>query len=118
MATNNGRGIPALPSTLIRPMGPTTTPSEPEAGQVDLDEPGEPAEGQGRGDQRGSAARKPRRKPPSSPAEKTNKRGLHLTDSVWDRLQYEAIRKRTTVSAVAGEMLERTLPRFKVEREV
>jgi hypothetical protein len=29
----------------------------------------------------------------------------------------EAIRKRTTVSAVAGELLDRTLPRFRVERE-
>jgi macrodomain Ter protein organizer (MatP/YcbG family) len=90
---------------------------EAEPSPLDGDEPGEPVEGQGRGDQRSSAARKPRRKPPSAPAEKTNKRGLHLTDSVWDRLQYEAIRKRTTVSAIAGELLERTLPRFKVERE-
>ena len=50
-------------------------------------------------------------------AEKTSKRGLYLTDSVWDRLQYEAIRRKTTVSAIAGDVLERNLPRFRVERE-
>jgi len=50
--------------------------------------------------------------------EKTNKRGVYLTDGVWDRLQYEAIRRRTTVSAIVGDVLDRNLPRFKVEREV
>ncbi len=119
MATNNGRGIPTLPSTLIRPTSPNPDPSPagPEASQLDGDEPDGPVDGQGRGDQRASALPRPRRKKVTAPAEKTNKRGLHLTDSVWDRLQYEAIRKRTTVSAIAGELLDRTLPRFKIERE-
>jgi hypothetical protein len=45
------------------------------------------------------------------------KRGVYLTDGVWDRLQYEVIRRRTTVSAIAGDVLDRNLPRFKVERE-
>jgi len=50
-------------------------------------------------------------------AEKTSKRGLYLSDAVWERLQLEAIRKRTTVSAVAGDFLERNLPRLRIERE-
>jgi hypothetical protein len=82
-----------------------------------LDEPGEPVESQGRGDGRASAVPKPRRKKVTAPAEKLNKRGLHLTDSVWDRLQYEAIRRKTTVSAIAGDVLDRNLPRFQVTRE-
>jgi hypothetical protein len=125
MATNNGhgRGVPTLPSTLIRPTNPNPGPSpvEPEPSPLESDEPDGPVEGQGRGDQRasasGSAVPKPRRKKAAAPAEKLNKRGLHLTDSVWDRLQYEAIRRKTTVSAIAGDVLERNLPRFQVTRE-
>ena len=51
------------------------------------------------------------------PVEKTNKRGLYLTDAVWERLQLEAIRKKTTVSAIAGDVLERNLPRLRIERD-
>jgi hypothetical protein len=54
---------------------------------------------------------------PAAPAEKTSKRGVYLIDSVWDRLQYEAIRRKTTVSAIAGDVLDRNLPRFQVTRE-
>jgi macrodomain Ter protein organizer (MatP/YcbG family) len=65
----------------------------------------------------GIAPKASRRRRPSAPVEKTAKRGVYLTDGVWDRLQYEAIRRKTTVSAIAGDVLERNLPRFKVERE-
>jgi hypothetical protein len=75
------------------------------------------AEGQGRGAEPRSAAPRARRRRADRPAEKTNKRGLYLTDAVWDRLQLEAIRRRTTVSAVAGEVLERNLPRLTITRE-
>jgi hypothetical protein len=40
-----------------------------------------------------------------------------LTDAVWDRLQLEAIRKRTTVSAIAGDLLDRNLPRLRIARD-
>jgi hypothetical protein len=36
---------------------------------------------------------------------------------VYDRLQLLAIRKRTTASAIAAEILDRNLPRFRIERE-
>jgi hypothetical protein len=65
----------------------------------------------------GIAPKGGRRRRPSAPVEKTAKRGVYLTDSVWDRLQYEAIRRRTTVSAIAGDVLDRNPPRFRVERE-
>lgn len=74
-------------------------------------------EGQGRASEPRSATPRARRRRVDRPSEKTNKRGLYLTDTVWDRLQLEAIRKRTTVSAVAGEVLERNLPRLRIERE-
>jgi hypothetical protein len=54
---------------------------------------------------------------PKAPAEKTSKRGVCLTDAVWGRHQPEAIRKRTTVSAIAGDVLERNPPRLRIERE-
>jgi hypothetical protein len=101
---------------LIRPTTPPP-PAEPESAPADPEDVAEPAEGQGRGEPRAVPAPRARRRRPSAPAEKTNKRGLYLTDAVWDRLQLEAIRKRTTVSAVAGDVLERNLPRLRIERD-
>jgi hypothetical protein len=112
---SQSRGVPTLPSALIRPTTPPT-PAEPESAPAEPEDVAEPAEGQGRGEPRAAAPRSRRRRP-SAPAEKTNKRGLYLTDTVWDRLQLEAIRKRTTVSAVAGDVLERNLPRLRIERD-
>ncbi len=116
MATS--RGIPAISPALMRP---TTLPAEaePEQPLVEGEDVDAPAD-QGRGaEPRATAAARPRRRKDAKAAasEKTNRRGLYLTDSVWDRLQYEAIRRRTTVSAIAGDVLERNLPRFRVERE-
>ena len=42
---------------------------------------------------------------------------MHLPDSVWERLQLEAIRKKKPISTIAADHLDRSLPRFKVERE-
>jgi hypothetical protein len=47
----------------------------------------------------------------------TNGRKLSLPDDVHDRLWLLARERRTTVSAVAADLLNRALPRFKVERE-
>jgi hypothetical protein len=106
--------MPTLPSALIRP----TAPPDDATAEVAEGESIEPAEGQGRGAAEvRAAASRPRRRRPVATAEKTNKRGLYLTDAIWERLQLEAIRKRTTVSAVAGEVLERNLPRLRIERE-
>jgi hypothetical protein len=48
---------------------------------------------------------------------KTTGRKLHLPDDVHDRLWLLARQRRTTVSTVAAEILDRNLPRFMVERE-
>jgi hypothetical protein len=101
-------------------MRPTTPPEPtipPEAPEVD------PAD-EGRGDQRAadavaaavaSAPRTRRKRPVVST--KTTGRKLHLPDDVHDRLWLLARQRRTTVSTVAAEILDRNLPRFKVERE-
>jgi hypothetical protein len=47
----------------------------------------------------------------------TRGRKLSLPDSVFDRLQLTAIQRRKTISAVAAEILDRNLPRLKIERE-
>jgi hypothetical protein len=99
---------------LIRPT------AQPESGLDDAleSEPAETTEGQGRGVAESRPLAKARRRRVVASADKTSKRGLYLTDSVWERLQLEAIRKRSNVSAVAGEFLERNLPRLRIERDV
>jgi hypothetical protein len=49
--------------------------------------------------------------------ESTKGRKLNLPDSVFDRLQLTAIQRRKTVSAVAAEILDRNLPKLRIERE-
>jgi hypothetical protein len=44
-------------------------------------------------------------------------RKLVLPDAVFERLQLSAIRKRSTVSAVAAEILDRNLPRLRIEAD-
>lgn len=102
--------MPTLPQALIRPTAPLDLETDQaEAESVDQ------GEGQGRGESRPAA--KPRRRKVVTTADKTSKRGVYLTDAVWERLQLEAIRKRTNVSAIAGEVLERNLPRLRIERD-
>jgi macrodomain Ter protein organizer (MatP/YcbG family) len=113
MASNN-RGVPTLSPALIRQTPPAQA-TEPEPADL-AEENAEPVEGQGRSEPRAAVPRTRKRRP-VAPSEKTNKRGLHLTDAVWDRLQLEAIRRRTTVSAIAGDVLERNLPRLRIERD-
>jgi hypothetical protein len=102
-------GVPPLSSSLIR----QTTPRPPEA--IEDGELIETAD-QGRGEGAGSRPARQRRRRP--PAEGENRgRKLQLPDSVHDRLQLVAMQRRTTISAVATELLDRHLPRFRVERE-
>ncbi len=98
-------------SALIRQ--PATLP-EPDTDQGET-ESVDNGEGGGRTDSR--PATRPRRRKPTTATEKTNKRGLYLMDSTWEKLQLEAIRKRTNVSAIAGELLERNLPKLRIERD-
>jgi precorrin isomerase len=106
--------MPTLPSALICPI------AQPDSTQEETleSESAEAIEGQGRGAAESRPLAKVRRRRVVASADKTSKRGLYLTDSVWERLQLEAIRKRTNVSAIAGEFLERNLPRLRIERDV
>jgi hypothetical protein len=61
------------------------------------------------------AARTRRARPPAGG--ETKGRKLSLPDSIHDRLWLYARQKRTTVSAVAAEILDKNLPRYRVERE-
>ena len=105
-------------------MRPTTPPeraeAEPEQAEVG-DDPGQ-VEGQGQAEGRGVAPPEPkgstrtrRKRPPVSTV--TTGRKLQLPDDVHDRLWLLARQRKTTVSAIATEILDRNLPRFKVERE-
>jgi hypothetical protein len=102
---------------LIRPKLPEPEPT-PAPDPVTEEEPIEPLEEQGGSahDSRPAAPRARRRRA-DRPAEKTSKRGLYLGKGVWERLQLEAIRRQTTVSAIAGDILERNLPRLRIERD-
>jgi hypothetical protein len=104
--------MPILPSALIRQTAPLDDQAEAIEAEV-IDQ----AEGQGRGQDSRPATRTTRRRKPATTATTTSKRGLYLTDATWEKLQLEAIRKRTSVSAVAGELLERKLPRLRIERD-
>jgi hypothetical protein len=100
-----------------------TTPPEPTIPAEEVPEAGTADEGRGV-DQRAadavaaatSSAPRARRKRPAV-STKTTGRKLHLPDDVHDRLWLLARQRRTTVSTVAAEILDRNLPRFKVERE-
>jgi hypothetical protein len=52
----------------------------------------------------------------SAPTGKTKPRNVHLTDDVHDRLWMLARQRRTTVSAVANDLLDKALPRWEVKR--
>ena len=118
MAKSSGLGN--LPSGLLRP----TTPTTPETPAEALDDPPGPDEAEGQG--RGEAAPEPKanrttrvgRRPRTLAGGETKGRKLSLPADVHDRLWLSARQKRTTVSAVATEILDRNLPRFRVEREV
>jgi hypothetical protein len=74
-------------------------------------------EGQGRGagPAESRAPRTRRRRPPVGG--ETKGRKLHLPDAIHDRLWLMARQRKTTVSAVAADILDKNLPRFRVERD-
>jgi hypothetical protein len=113
----NPRG---MPTALIRP-----TPPEPRNGELadDALERDEHANGEltddpVEGDEQGRGGK------PSKPKsgrtmkkEKSRGRKLILPDSLFDRLQLYAIKKRKNVSAVAVEVLDRNLPKLRIADE-
>jgi hypothetical protein len=115
-----------MPAALIQRTTPTPTPPEangeagPEPPEAEgrLAHPGleDPADGdgQGRGEPNGSSRRPPRRRPKPASGEKTSARKLTLPDSVYIRLELQAIRRGATASAIAAEILDRYLPRHRI----
>jgi hypothetical protein len=92
-------------------------PTPPEAnGEASTDLLEEPADGdgQGRGESNGSARRTPRRRPKPVAGEKSKGRKLTLPDGVFDRLVLTAIKRGSTASAIAAEVLDRNLPRLRI----
>jgi hypothetical protein len=102
----NQRGIPALPAALIKPT-------------LHDDQADDPVDDQADGQQSRGALAEPRktRIRRASPGGETRGRKLSLPDSVFDRLQLAAIQRRKTMSAVAAEILDRNLPKLRIERE-
>jgi hypothetical protein len=105
-------GLGTLPAGLLRP---TTPPPPPEADdEPDPDDEAGAAEDQGRGDAPKPRARR-RRRPPVTGEAKGRK--IHLPDEIHDRLRLLAFQRRTTISAVATDILDKNLPRLRVERD-
>lgn len=103
-----------MPSGLFRPTANATPTAEP------VDDPASEGEEQGRGvdstpTPEARAPRTRRRRPPVGG--ETKGRKLNLPDAVYDRLQLLAIQRRTTASAIAAEILDRNLPRLRIERD-
>jgi hypothetical protein len=106
-------GLAALPAGLLRPTTqPDTIPAEvPVDDQADAHEA---TDGQGGGS--GAKPAKPRKKRVPVGGE-TRGRKLHLPDGIHDRLWLLARQRRVSVSAVAADILDKNLPRYRVERE-
>jgi hypothetical protein len=65
-----------------------------------------------------AAAPKPRaRRRRIDPGEKTRGHKLSLPDAVFERLELTAIRRKSSVSAIAAEILDRNLPRLRIEQD-
>ena len=98
-------GMAPLPTGLLRPTTQLETPEPIEAADDNATE--------GRGV---TASAKTRRKRVVV-STATKGRKLHLPDEIHDRLWMLARQRKTTVSAVATDLLDKALPRWRVERE-
>jgi hypothetical protein len=90
---------------------PTPTPPETPA-----DDQADEMQGRGAAPAESRNGRPARRRRPA-PEGETKGRKLSLPDSVYDRLQLLAIRRRATVSAIATEILDRNLPKLRIEQD-
>jgi hypothetical protein len=55
------------------------------------------------------------KRPVRRPAGERRSRNLYIADDVHDRLFFQAHRTRQTVSAVANDLLDKHLPRFRLQ---
>jgi hypothetical protein len=101
-----------MPAALIRPTT-TSTPPEPAAGEPAEDQ----AEAEGQGRAAAVEAKPKARTRRATAGGETKGRKLSLPDSVFDRLQLTAIQRKKTISAIATEILDRNLPKLRIERD-
>jgi hypothetical protein len=99
-----------MPATLIRRPTSTTPPET----NGDLVEDLADGDEQGRGESNGNARKPPRRRTKPAASEKSSPHKLTLRDSVFNRLEFHAIKRGSTASAIAEEILDRQLPRYKL----
>ena len=104
MARTTGLGTASM--ELLRPTAADDT-----EGPVD--------EGEGRGDVLAESQTAPKRTRKARPAPSGDRRArnIRLSDDVHDRLWQLAHQRRTTVSAVADDLLNKALPRYEVKRQ-
>jgi hypothetical protein len=79
-------------------------------------EPGDDqADAEANGQSRGALrATRPRRGRRVSPGGKVSGRKFQVPDTVFERLQLQAIKKRSNPSAVLSDILDRELPKLKI----
>lgn len=103
-----------MPAALIRPTMPTLHEANGEANAEPIEDAAE-GDSQGRGEANGSPRKPARRRPrPSTVGDKGKGRKLTLPDAVFDRLVLTAIKRGSTASAIAAEILDRNLPRLRI----
>jgi hypothetical protein len=91
-------------------------PTPPEADREPVDEPLEDAaegDARGRGEPAGPRKAARRRARPSA-GERSGAHKLTLPDTTFMRLELTAIKRGSTASAVAAEILDRHLPRLRI----
>lgn len=115
MARPTGLGTASM--ELLRPTAPPDgpvvgPPAPPDDDQVDPEN-----EGRGEPSPESRPTTPRRRTRRQAPTGKTKARNLHLTDDVHDRLWLLSRQRKTTVSAVANELLDKALPRWELKRQ-
>jgi hypothetical protein len=100
---------------LLTPSVPPAGP--PESGPAETAD-AEPESRGGTAPESAAPAPKKRRRKRAAQAAETAKCGLYLTDDVQERLRQTALQRKTTISAVANELLARHLPEWEVKRKV
>jgi hypothetical protein len=103
-----------MPAALIRPTAMPTPPEANGEASTDLLEDSVDGDGQGRGESNGGARRSPKRRPKPVAGEKISAHKLSLPDSVFTRLELHAIKRGSTASAIAAEILDRQLPHHRI----
>jgi hypothetical protein len=106
----NNRGMPAA---MIRPTSTTPPESNGNPGGEPIEDPAE-GDGQGRGESNGNPRKPPRRRSKPTAGEKASAHKLTIRDSVFNRLELHAIKRGSTASAIAEEILDRQLPRHRI----